>query len=50
VGQVLKSEEFTKLQVAADNEIRELRKNITERGPLRDLANGTLLEFKMEAL
>ena len=50
VGQVLKSEEFTKLQVAADKEVSELRKTITERGALRDLVNGTLTEFKMEAL
>ena len=50
VGQVLKSEEFTKLQVAADKEVSELRKTITERGALRDLVNGTLSELRMEAL
>jgi len=50
VGEVLKSEEFTKLQVAEDKQIDELRKNITERGALRDLVNGTLSEFEMEAL
>jgi len=50
VKTVLKSEEFTKLQVAVDKEVSGLRKSITERGALRDLVNGTLLEFKMEAL
>jgi len=50
VGTVLKSEEFTKLQVAADKQIGELRKTITERGALRDLVNGTLSELRMEAL
>jgi hypothetical protein len=50
VGQVLRSEEFMKLQVAADKEIGELRKTITERGALRDLVNGTFSEFEMEAL
>ena len=50
VGQVLKSEGFTKLQVAADKQIGELRKAITERGALRDLVNGTLSELKTGAL
>jgi len=49
VGEVLKSEEFTKLQMAADKQIGELRKTITERGALRDLVNGTLSELRMEA-
>jgi hypothetical protein len=44
------SEEFTKLQMAADNQIGELRKTITERGALRDLVNSTLSELRMEAL
>ena len=39
-----------KLQVAADKQISELRKTITERGALRGLVNGTLTEFKVEAL
>ena len=50
VGQVLKSEGFTKLQVAAEKQIGELRKTITEWGALRDLVNGTLSDLKMEAL
>ena len=50
MGQVLKREEFAKLQMTSDKQIGELRKTITERGELRDLVNGALLEFKMEAL
>jgi len=50
VGQVLKGEEFTKLQMRADKEVSELRRTIMERSALRDLVNGTFSEFKLEAV
>ena len=50
VSGVLKSAEFMKRQVAADKQIGELRKTITERGALPDLVNGTLSELRTETL
>jgi len=50
VGTVSKSEEFMKLQVAADEDVIELRKTITEQVALRDLVDGILSKIRLDAL